>query len=633
MNCECMKKLDSFLLAAVIIVTSLMAAPSAFGQDAVQWKIEDDGNGHWYQLISIKNGDINTLQNQVANTGASLVSIQDEHEQAFVAAMSAGLESWTMIGAKIISSQECGATSWKWFDGTPWRYLAWDVKASQPDCNGIATEFIGTWGVDQAAPPRTAGMWHDVQVNDPQIEHAVIEWSNDCNGDGIVDYGQILNGELLDENGNNTPDCCEDATCLPPVQWRIDGGGNGHWYVAVGLDETVCWEDASTFAFEQGGHLATPVTAEEDLVLQFLLKDVEYGIGAYIGGFQNLDSPDYSEPDGGWEWISGEPWSYTNWHLDEPANRYGGEHYLAADWTGLEYGWFDMGGPDAPQGPCNKSVLVIEYSNDCNGDGIVDYGQILSGELLDDDGNNIPDCCEDATCLPPVQWPVEDDGNGHWYQLISIENGDINTLQNQVANTGASLVSIQDEHEQAFVAAMSAGLESWTMIGAKIISSQECGATSWKWFDGTPWRYLAWDVKASQPDCNGIATEFIGTWGVDQAAPPRTAGMWHDVQVNDPQIEHAVIEWSNDCNGDGIVDYGQIISGELADVDGDNILDSCEQEIGDLDLSGMIDGADIALLLAYWGNPNAPVGDLNGDGTVNGVDLAILLANWGVIVW
>ncbi|MBC23296.1 MAG: hypothetical protein CMJ32_05200, partial [Phycisphaerae bacterium] len=107
----------------------------------------------------------------------------------------------------------------------------------------------------------------------------------------------------------------------------------------------------------------------------------------------------------------------------------------------------------------------------------------------------------------------------------------------------------------------------------------------------------------------------------------------HDVQVNDPQIEHAVIEWSNDCNGDGIVDYGQIISGELADVDGDNILDSCEQEIGDLDLSGMIDGADIALLLAYWGNPNAPVGDLNGDGTVNGVDLAILLANWGVIVW
>ena len=43
----------------------------------------------------------------------------------------------------------------------------------------------------------------------------IIEWSADCNGDGIVDYGQILSGELADANANNIPDCCEQGTGCP----------------------------------------------------------------------------------------------------------------------------------------------------------------------------------------------------------------------------------------------------------------------------------------------------------------------------------------------------------------------------------------------------------------------------------
>ncbi len=53
---------------------------------------------------------------------------------------------------------------------------------------------------------------------------------------------------------------------------------------------------------------------------------------------------------------------------------------------------------------------------------------------------------------------------------------------------------------------------------------------------------------------------------------------------------------------------------------------------GDLNDDGLVDGADITLLLASWGDvpPNAIVpADLNGDGEVNGADLSILLANWG----
>ncbi|MBL9121115.1 MAG: glycoside hydrolase [Phycisphaerae bacterium] len=47
----------------------------------------------------------------------------------------------------------------------------------------------------------------------------------------------------------------------------------------------------------------------------------------------------------------------------------------------------------------------------------------------------------------------------------------------------------------------------------------------------------------------------------------------------------------------------------------------------DLNCDGVVNGADLAILLGAWGTPSA---DLNGDGTVNGADLAILLGAWTV---
>ncbi len=51
---------------------------------------------------------------------------------------------------------------------------------------------------------------------------------------------------------------------------------------------------------------------------------------------------------------------------------------------------------------------------------------------------------------------------------------------------------------------------------------------------------------------------------------------------------------------------------------------------GDLNGDGLVNAADLALLLAAWGPacPGCPE-DLNNDGWVNAGDLAILLANWG----
>lgn len=46
---------------------------------------------------------------------------------------------------------------------------------------------------------------------------------------------------------------------------------------------------------------------------------------------------------------------------------------------------------------------------------------------------------------------------------------------------------------------------------------------------------------------------------------------------------------------------------------------------GDLDNNGVVNGADLTLLLAAWGTAG---GDLNSDGTTDAADLTVLLANW-----
>ena len=50
--------------------------------------------------------------------------------------------------------------------------------------------------------------------------------------------------------------------------------------------------------------------------------------------------------------------------------------------------------------------------------------------------------------------------------------------------------------------------------------------------------------------------------------------------------------------------------------------------VGDINHDGIVNGIDLAYILADWGLAN-PRSDLNSDGIVNGVDLGTLLAHWG----
>ena len=113
-----------------------------------------------------------------------------------------------------------------------------------------------------------------------------------------------------------------------------------------------------------------------------------------------------------------------------------------------------------------------------------------------------------------------------------------------------------------------------------------------------------------------------------------------DIRFNNwsqASLTRSVVEYSADCNSDGIVDYGQIRAGELEDTNANNIPDCCEASEGcnpclaDIDESGAVNAVDLAAILSNWGTNGGkyPRADIDGNGDVDGADLAAVLSAWG----
>ena len=108
------------------------------------------------------------------------------------------------------------------------------------------------------------------------------------------------------------------------VQWRVEDGGNGHWYRLV-RKNLLSWYDARDQAATLGGYLVTITSAEEQAFLEqrILPADFVYPSapatvlmdGVAIGAM--LD-PNPGNPIEGWRWLTGEPWSYTHWYAGQP---------------------------------------------------------------------------------------------------------------------------------------------------------------------------------------------------------------------------------------------------------------------------------------------------------------------------
>ncbi len=398
------------------------------------------------------------------------------------------------------------------------------------------------------------------------------------------------------------------------VQWKVEDGGNGHWYQFN--PNHVNWAVTRSAAMVAGGDLACVGSLSENAFVRSLIPTGDAG---YLGAIRTST---------GWQWVSGEAWNYEKWNPGEPNGSTVGEVVWLERDSG---GWNDHTQANSIQGS------IIEWSADCNNDNIIDYGQCHNGTLPDYNTNNIPDCCERGeTCVVggyPMQWRAEDGGNGHWYQVTQVKRGICwEQFRDQAVLLGGYLATSTSAAENAHIYRYAIWHDAQTVPHTYLGGFQspdacepDCG---WTWVTDEPWVYSSWaDLGCCTYDedvlelCSGIGG-CGGRWRDDRACLPESI----DVR--------AVYEWSADCNNDSIVDYGQILTGQLADYNTNGIPDICEQpQCQDADITNnqIIDGADLGALLAFWGpvNPVLPQADVNRDGQVNGADIGILLSHWG----
>jgi len=149
--------------------------------------------------------------------------------------------------------------------------------------------------------------------------------------------------------------CFAFAAWAEPVEWAVADGGNGHYYEAIYWP--LSWEGARDEATsmewaEVNGYLATITSAEEN---QFVLDALGGCPAFWLGAYQ---TPGGQEPDGGWTWISGEAWGWTNWHEWEP-NDDGDEKYLMTIWWDLSNQW-----NDEESNPYDLQGFLVEFDPD-----------------------------------------------------------------------------------------------------------------------------------------------------------------------------------------------------------------------------------------------------------------------------
>src|SRR5262249_8946106 len=152
------------------------------------------------------------------------------------------------------------------------------------------------------------------------------------------------------------------------VTWEVSAGGNGHMYRAVPGFSGLTWTMADQLARAEGGYLAT-ITSEQENNFVFNLVNApqfwtQSGSGPALGGFQVDGAP---EPAGGWEWITGENWTYSNWLPGQPNNWPGGppedrlQFYTAVP-SSPAATWNDLGRNDQNLGGYLIEVVPIRLA-------------------------------------------------------------------------------------------------------------------------------------------------------------------------------------------------------------------------------------------------------------------------------
>ncbi len=105
--------------------------------------------------------------------------------------------------------------------------------------------------------------------------------------------------------------------------------------------DPLSWTDARAKAQANNGDLVIIQNANDNAYFTSVTIAI-----CWIGMYQDLNDPNYSEPAGAWKWIDGSPLSYSNWAANEPNNS-GIQNYGCFNYGGIGF-WDDVGANGLP---------------------------------------------------------------------------------------------------------------------------------------------------------------------------------------------------------------------------------------------------------------------------------------------
>ena len=228
-------------------------------------------NGHVYKYFDI-NLTWSEAEKYCRSLGGHLATITSQDEQDAIAGL---VRNGTRMAYWLDGTDSGHEGTWRWVNGEPFNYFHW--SPIQPDNAG-------------------------------GIEHHLAMFRD--NGDWNDEYENLLSRIMV------MGFVCEFEFSNMKVH-KQGAFGNNRYFV---FETSLSWQDAEAYCENFNGHLVTITSKEEQRFVESLVSGgsrIAYWMGATDDGHE-----------GEWSWVTGEPFTYSNWSGCQPDNEGGYENYL-----------------------------------------------------------------------------------------------------------------------------------------------------------------------------------------------------------------------------------------------------------------------------------------------------------------
>ncbi len=386
------------VLGATVILFIAGGAPRVDGQ--TQW----DMNNHVYEYVSTpmswEEARATAAGMSFGGVPGHLATVTSLAENAFLVSQFPTQSSPWLGGEQPPGSVE-PAGGFRWITGEPFVFTAW--RAGEPNNGGAGEEVIA-----YSAP--NPDLWNDFPNRSDFLRPFLVEYD------------------------------------LPTVPERRVINGHHYQIVWTFLDWTAARNAAATLTLDgEPGHLATVTSLAENA---FLSGRFHTSMAAWLGGEQ---PPGSIEPDGGWQWVTGEAFEFEAWGPGEPndSNTLGPSEEAIAYFAAFPTTWNDLPSSssvvrpflvefETPLGECFSDLPglvswwrgeanIADNGGDANGSTLgttqFERGVVGSGFTFDDDADGVVIPANPRLDIGPSGFSV-----ALWMQGLGTQPGPIFTV-------------------------------------------------------------------------------------------------------------------------------------------------------------------------------------------------------------